>query len=418
MFNLLRVNYSFLYILSFLIFFVLALSSIYPPIRALTFFNYLWPLLMFSWIIIAYLARQNFFRQVTTHSIVVSFFFVYTIFIAYLSGNGFIGNRFLEYSQIILFYIAYKFYYDKNHNIILILLLSPFLIITSYITLSEFFNSSMIARLSKKDTDAGIEYMMNGIGGYDFIYALTFIIIILFFTLFYKNVKNKLLIFLITLLFLFTVLLSNFTIALILLFIGLLFRIVLPKISYSLLIIYIILILFMLPIVPNIIAFFIDTSIDLFFENSMNAARLLEIKEAILYGIFELSFSERIEAYKYSISALLENPLFGAIFNVIKKTSDGVIGFGQHSFILDTFALYGFSIGLIQVYIYMQPLYIRMNNRIANNSSITMSILVVSFLFLCLNNLTPAVGLVLFFIYPTILDFLTNITIKTRLNKI
>ena len=70
--------------------------------------------------------------------------------------------------------------------------------------------------------------------------------------------------------------------------------------------------------------------------------------------------------------------------------------------IFDTFALYGFGIGIIQLYVYAQPFLRRFKRNDGYVSELTVAMMVVFLLFSIVDNVTPSVGFVVFFIYPEV----------------
>ncbi|MBV1911777.1 MAG: hypothetical protein KUG78_20965, partial [Kangiellaceae bacterium] len=226
------------YLISLCIIYVLAVMSFSPPIRALPFFNYLWPFLMMLWLFAVLLSNPRFFTKPDTHQLVTYLFFLYTIFIAFAAGNGFIGNRFLEYFQIFIFYWAYRFNEKNNRqadSVKLIIYLIPVVIITSVMTVMQYVTNPNISRTAKKDTAAGLEQMGQGVAGYEFIYFLVFLFGTLLFIATTKKIKLKFIektfLFGLLLLFVLNIALSNFMIALILVFISILFRVFIPKVT-------------------------------------------------------------------------------------------------------------------------------------------------------------------------------------------
>ena len=93
---------------SFLIIYFFAVSSIFSPIRALPFFNYLWLFLIFLWFLITLLEMPGFFGNQTIYMYSICIFIFYTVFISFFTKNISLGSRYLEFSQILIFYFEYK----------------------------------------------------------------------------------------------------------------------------------------------------------------------------------------------------------------------------------------------------------------------------------------------------------------------
>ena len=83
-----------------------------------------------------------------------------------------------------------------------------------------------------------------------------------------------------------------------------------------------------------------------------------------------------------------------------------IINLGNHSHLLDTFAIYGLGFGILQVYIYIIPLLTRINKINGYYESQAILICIVFFMFFTLNVMTPSVGFAVYFIYPTTWDWI------------
>lgn len=388
--------------------------SISPPIRALSFFNYLWPFLMMAWLSFAFLYQPLFFTKPNLHQLITYLFFIYTIFIAFAFSNGFIGNRFLEYFQIFIFYWAYCFnskYGRVSDNLKLLYYLMPVVVITSVVTIIQYISNPNISRTAKKDTANGIEQMSQGVAGYEFIYFLVFISIVMLFlvTQRKKQIKTlvKGLLWFLIILFAVNIALSNFMIALLFVTISLLFRVFIPKISALRVLVYIICFLVISPFLPYLLLGSIDFALSLS-GSSMNAQRLLEMRELLVSGLIELSLGARLEAFQSSLYAFVNNPIMGIITSDIGGGIAGLHGFGQHSFLLDTFALYGGIIGVASVYIYSQPLVKQIRRDINGGSSLPFLMLLLAMLFFIINNMTPSIGFAIYFAFPVLYGWLIS----------
>ena len=141
--------------------------------------------------------------------------------------------------------------------------------------------------------------------------------------------------------------------------------------------------------------------------------KLLELQSFIFgYGLRGTAFLARIKTVKSSIEAFVNNPITGIIVKPIPSDHNFILGFGQHSYFLDTFALYGILIGVLNLYLVIQPFYIRMVNR--NLLGLNLAILASMLLLFSINNTTASIGFGVFFIYPVIFDWLNTLIQKNR----
>ncbi|WP_226742862.1 hypothetical protein [Polaribacter gangjinensis] len=392
--------------------FILALSSIFSPIKSLSFFNVIWALCIIGWFVFTFLENPTYLLLPSKHILAIYFYIFYTIIIAYLSGNGTIGNRFFELSQIPIFFMAFeknKLLGRNNDNLFIIKLLIPFVLLTSIITLNAYRVNPYISRSLKVSQGLGVENLRKGIGGYDFIYFLVLLIPILIFVLGKTKKKTSRFVFIIMIiLFSFNIVLSNFSTALLLLLLGLFMGFFVKKIKSSYFLIYLGFFVILSFTYNAFSLFFLDFMIELL-GDSMGSYRLNEIKAFLLTGDEGVSIEGRTEVFQQSLNVFYQNPIFGKISSPLTKNLDGnITGFGQHSQILDTFALFGLFIGLLQIYIYFYPIkrYLKESKYVI--SGFSLSILLIFFTVITVNNATPSIGFAVFFIFPTVLNSLIN----------
>ena len=132
-----------------LILFCLAVISFFPQFRALPLFNILWVVLMMVWLGSAIsLARGAVFNG-SGYRFFILIFVLYTVGVPYIFGNGVIGNRFLELSQIYLFFLAYQIndrYGYRVYSIRILYCLLPFVLITCTATISALLKNPFASR--------------------------------------------------------------------------------------------------------------------------------------------------------------------------------------------------------------------------------------------------------------------------------
>lgn len=403
---------SFFYICGLVMIFLLALSSIFSPIRALSYFNQIWAICIIGWFFFTFLENPFYFLIPSRHRFAIYLYLIYTIGVAFMVGNGSIGNRFFELSQLLLFYMAYeknKLSGRNQDNLFIIKLIAPFVLITCYITIMAYSIDPFISRTIKSSQGEGIQYLKMGVGGYEFIYFLVILVPILIFVLFNKNrsipKRYKFVGIVATSLFGVNIVLSNFSTAFFLLLLGIIIRLFFYRIKYSYVFIYILLLLLIMISFQPLITFILDFLADNL-GDSNNVSRVLEIKDLLINGESGTSIEARNDVFLESIYLFFENPTFGIITEPINRNNYGQItGFGQHSQVFDTFALYGLLIGLLQLYIYLKPLIARLKYTRGIVSGFTLAIMIVFLIIITINNATPSVGFAVFFIFPTIYDW-------------
>lgn len=391
--------------------FCLGLFSFFPFIRAISFFNLLWPVLLMILVVSIFLtSKRSRILKPDRLTFFVVFYIIYTVGVSFLSGNLSIANRFIELSQIPIFYLAF----DHNrklgrnmNNFRIIKLLSPFIILTCILTLKQYRLTPYISRMIKTGAIEGKEIMASGVGGYEFIYFIVFIFSILIFTFRSIDVgkhrkKSKLIMGLLTLLTGYVILLSGYTTALFLIFLAILFRTLGKTINLNKLIKTISSIILLFVIFYLGVNFIFDRLL-VEFENNINYNKILEIISFFNSDTIGVSSQARLNVYQQSISVFINNPFFGIIFYPLAvNTSGELIAFGQHSQILDTLALFGIVIGFLQLYIYVKPLKDRITVGLKKYDIFTIAIMINFFIVSVFNNVTPSIGFAVLIIYPTI----------------
>ncbi len=185
-------------------------------------------LAMFLWLIFAIFAHPSFFTRLSIHKFFIFIFILYTVVTPYLFGNGTIGNRYLEQSIMFIFYLIYQYnntYGFTNSSKAIVKWSLPFIIFTSIITLKGLIKMPYLARSIKSSGEDTMLLRSQGIGGYELIYFLVFVSIILFFILnnwklFNLSVQKKILIIMLFILFVLTVVYANYFTALLMMIIS------------------------------------------------------------------------------------------------------------------------------------------------------------------------------------------------------
>ncbi len=402
------------HILSLIFLCFLALSSVYPPIRALTNYREIWLIGVLSWYILNLFEAPKFFLRPSLYNYSIYIFIIYTVTTSYIFDNPQIGNRFFEISQVFLFYLAYSknsYLNRPKDNLIIIKILSPIIIYTSLVTIFAYRFNPHISRGTIIETTEVNQVLLLGIGDYAFIYFLLIYFAILFNIFYYRryltNSKLLLPLFLICLIFGINIVLSNYAIAFILFVFSVIMILVIRKLNFIWItiytIIFILIYIFSLQYISNLLDF-----LAYIFGDMLNSSRMSEINDLISRNEEGASIEARFITYNISINTFFENPLFGIINNKNLYQEYRMLSFGQHSQILDCFALFGFIIGSLQLYLFLNPFIIRMRNKNRILRKLTFIVLIIFFLLITFNNITPSVGFATFFIFPSIYDWMAT----------
>ena len=393
-----KIDINFLFIL-------FGLIQLIPTVRSFTFFNFIWASGYLIWLF--YYFFKFFKKKINTQFLLFFTSFFLLILIPLFGSNIQISLRYFEISQIFAFSIAFTKLNSKYYKFIFVFF-KLIMILTSLITLIEYQTNPFVSRLVMKNSESLSDILQfRGIGGYNFIYSLLFLTIYMihnkinwFSSL---NLKiNNVIHYGILFLFITVIFKSNFATALILLSFSIVTRFMLgKKINIKKIIILNMSFLF---IVFNSI-FFFDVFIDLyskFFGVDTNYNRLVEIQSFLDSGLIGISIESRLKSFVVSISIFVNNFWFGIVHSKLGVNYLGQIdSFGQHSAILDTFALYGFIIGLLFTILIFKSFNLKIKYEkyfISSSLIIQVFFIVLSFI----NNITPSIGFVVFAIIPII----------------
>lgn len=402
--------------ISTIIAYYLAVSSILPQFRVFSGYNLSIFIAMFAWLISVGLVHPIFFIRFRIHTFFILLFIIYTFIIPYLFGNGTIGNRYLTNSLMLIFYLIYRYnntYGFNNSSKSLIKWSLPFIIYTSIATLIGLVHNPYLARSIKSSGEYTISLRAQGIGGYELIYFLVFLSIIIFFAIINRRTLNLklysvVMIIIVLFIFLLTIIYSNYFTALIMTVIS--FGVIIIT-KYKSLFIKIFTIFFgiILLIFSKDIFIFLTNWLINFLGNGATANKLLRLQADVMgYGGSDSILLERGSTIKSSWSAFLENPIGGIVVNPIESRGGFFTGFGQHSYFMDTFSLYGLFIGLINVYIVLHPFFIRMKKKSIILFGLNLSMLLSTLILLSMNNVTPSIGFAIFLIYPVFQDWIVE----------
>ncbi|EGR0098228.1 hypothetical protein FR266_23160, partial [Vibrio vulnificus] len=148
------------------------------------------------------------------------------------------------------------------------------------------------------------------------------------------------------------VFLSNFSTALIIILVGAFFwffcgRMNRPKFYFLLVVMFL-----LTPLIASVLVYLLQfyTSLD---EGTINVSRANEIIDFINSGVVEQSMGARLLAFSMSLNSFSDSPIFG----VILSNSNGSVlsSIGQHSFVLDGFAMFGVFVGALNVFLLLVP---------------------------------------------------------------
>lgn len=383
-----------------------------PQLQLLSLYNYLClgVTLVILFIIVLNKGALKFRKKPAI--ILFATYTVLTTLIPLFFGRAQIFNRYLTLSEGFIFYIIYEYNKhnrDNNVNIRLIFLFVVLQLYTIFSTLYALSEDGHACRSIKSTFIPGDNtYMLllSGVSGYDLIYSSLIECVVLFclFIFGYSYLKKKYRCLTVVFILLFSVLIvmSNYFTATILLFGGFVFAIIAQRGAKILILIIPLLFIYGLAHKTiNEAAFNIVLSV---IPEGRTHDRIAIIQLNTASSESE-ELDSREETTAKSENLIIEYPLLGYI-----TSEDYVLeNVGQHSYLLDTMALYGIFIGLLGCYSILLPFILFF--RKTNNTQLRRVCLLIGSLYLLLlyrNNLTLDISYSAYFYFPTLFSFLKD----------
>lgn len=397
------------YIILDILMLVLFLELVFPPITQFADSSVITLGCTFLWFLFSFCTDRKFYLNSNVHRFYLFFLYVLMIILPYLLGYPVIGNRYSSMAIVILGNIIYEFY--KEHGRIenlkrVLFVVALFALITLIITYANLLVNPYISRSIKSEGEYSTDLASKGIGGYQFIYFVSAVALPIFFVV--LKAKKKIYRTISLVLYILSVLLiikSNYLTAL-LLTMGCSVILLIAHFWTGKKAIY----KFLLCIF-GIICVMCLINLDAILRSVANflperVARVLISDDiGVIESIIDEFFSDRFPTIQQSVEAFWSHPIFGLIATGnIGASGNYLTGFGQHSYIFDTFALYGFVIGIMNVFAILKPF--KKNGRwVKTNLALTISMLIFTVMIYAINNATASIALVICIIYPLIRDF-------------
>ncbi len=380
---------------------------VFPPIT--TVFNSGWVCIFcfFLWFLLSLLKDRKYYRYIKPKVLTAFAFYFATAFLPYLFGNSVIAHRYMALSLVPLGYTIYTYHDEHGQRRMITIVLKITLVlstITALITVSALFSNPYISRSIKSSGDVSNSLAAKGIGGYSFVYFVAIVAVILvhlFLT--EKQRVKKSVYFLLALLSMILIVMSSYMTALLILLIEMAtyFFVKLKKKSRKNGLIF---------MAACFIAFVIAY---LFMINQNRIIAMLPPRVAQIFSAGNSStfmsimseFSvDRLPRLQESFETFKKYPLFGLVGQDTVRYEGGYLtGFGQHSYIFDTFALYGLVLGVGAIFSCTAPFH-RNERKMNNYSELTWAVFIGATLIYVLNNATESIGLAVGIVYPFVRD--------------
>lgn len=401
--------------IQYFIFFCIIMMTTFPLTKWIPFTDQLTTLFLILWLVIHF----SIYGMLKRHRIyygICGAYLLYIFSISFFSGNMVLFNRYLNLFTMFYFYIVFlesrseKLYDNKK-----IVYFSFYtLLCTLIITLFNVFKNPYIIRSIKSSGEYSLEIQRNGIGGYSFMYLIVFLNIILMYIFLNKDSNKKInnlikyLLTVFSILSISLILSANYLTAIFMTFTSII--ILMPKflikIKYKNWLKLSVLMMILISFFWKVIMLNILNFLYLTINNLNTKLRIYEIINSVENTAINSNSGgadERINTWTESIRSFVDNPLFGISIEKIKVNNSGYLdGFGQHSFVLDTFSLFGLIIGLINIYLITYPFFIMYKGSLNTLKPLIVVLCITALYFFTINNATSSIGFVLYFLLPWI----------------
>ena len=398
-----------LFILMDLLLIVIFIEAVFPPVTLIVNPMVVTLLCLIAWCALSFLRDPYFYLNFEKNIRILypMLFLVISIVVPYIFDNGIIGNRYASLALLPMGYIIFN-YYDKHGKLNrlkrVVYVAIAFASVTFVRTLIALIENPNICRTIKSEGAYTEGLYRQGIAGYSFVYFIALCSIVVL-NIAIKEYKTKTTLPLLGLyvLMAYFVLKSNYVTALLIVALGAAILLVAEFINRKK--IGVVLFLFIAGIfvvsyqneIINTLSFLIPERI----------ADVIVVGDGSIFKSFVDEFMyDRFPVMKSSIDAYVENPVGGLVINEKINTSGGFLeGFGQHSHIVDTFALYGTTIGILNLFVITRPFRNNRGRFVSNNVPLTVAMMVAIFVVLLFNNTTDAIALAFTIIYPLARDY-------------
>lgn len=400
-----RKNCSLNFIIMNTLLLVYFIELVFPPITTMFSSLIVRLVCMVGWIALSFLTKRSFYAESSIHVTYVLIFYVAAVLVPYIFGEATIGNRYLDLGMIPMGYFIFCYYKEcgRLKDLQKILLITSVFILLTYVdTLKALLDNPYASRSMKTSSTEAGNLEEQSIGGYSFVYFMVVVsVLLLYIFLKTKNRWIKLCAFAGTCMALFFILKANYTTALL---VTLLAASVLILMSYAkkglgnnLLLFFLVIVFFLaLTNLNNIIEIFADV-----IPSRIAQAIMPEKNESVLQALTEEFLWDRWPVMQDSINAFLEAPLLGLVGSgKLGYSGKALQGFGQHSHILDTFALLGGVFGIVNIFVILRPLKDNKGRWIAYGKPINAAMLICMIGIYFFNNATEAIALAFGIIFP------------------
>lgn len=318
-------------------------------------------------------------------------------------GNSVFGNRYMATSLLFFAPVIFKYYSKTNKLSVIkyiVVMLLPFILFVWMKTTYALISNPYVARSIKSEGEATMALYRRGVSGYQFIYFITALAPLLLYVFLYdKDLKLKSISFLLYIMTFVTIVMSNYFTALLGWGLSSAVMVVvyfLKNKNIFMVIMFIMATIIFLIMLDEMFGLGMSFISDLS-GGKKTADRLSEMEGSFWGGLIEEMRTDRWPVMQHSIETFFKYPIIG----VSAKDFNGqypLIDIGGHSYIVDTFAIWGVLIGCLTVKITFKPF---TKKRFKGKMSVlSVPMLMITLVILIFNNMTNSVASVYCLLYP------------------
>ena len=365
------------------------------------------------WFGLSFINEPAFYLNLNYHRLYLFLFLVLSIVVPYIFGVGIYGNRYVSLALIpfgIIIFDYYKCFNRLRYLKVIVMSIVPFVLYTTVNTFFRLLENPFIVRSIKSSGKYSEDLARQGIGNYGFVYFIVVVAVILLYILVKTaNKRIKFLAFwgyLLTFCFVYK---TNYVTALITLVVSsaiLLYVYIGKRGNRNSVIMMLAIVLgaFLLLNLDNIVL-----AIEDYLPKRLAMAIVPEGEQTTLGAIFTEFTEDRWPTMLKSLEAFKENFVFGLMGNGEINIYAGFISdFGQHSHIIDTFALLGVFLGTMNVFVIFAPFKDMNGKWIKEQLPLTVAVCTCVILIYLFNNATSTIALAFTIIFPLVREYYIN----------
>jgi hypothetical protein len=383
----------------------ITVSAVYPPLRTVGNNAMLCLAALLVWFFLVLLRTPSFFLRPTLYRLAVYAFAFYVAFVPYLFANDVIGNRYLSLLLLTCGFVVYEYYEATERLRILSWVLGvggAFALVTGIRTMMGLMANPYLSRTIQSSGEYSTALMEQGIGGYEIVYFAALVGVIAAHALLsLPTLKGRILAGTIYLVSLLLVILANYLTALLVLVLGSVLVIGLIAVSngrgFFVAAALSLGIAVVLLLGSELVTFAVH-GIAQVSPTGRTSSLLSGMTGSISSGLQREFLLDRAPVMLESVAGALNHPILGLSATKITTAGGYITGFGQHSHILDTFALFGLVVGAANMYVLLWPFSGRLKNR--RLIGLTIPVLFSYTVILVFNNATPSLAVAACLVFP------------------